>query len=303
MIAPRPGPYPQAFERKGRGLDTADREGTPALAARGLRFSYGAAPLFDGLDLAVARGAFVGIVGPNGSGKSTLVHLLAGILEPQGGTVELLGAPLASYGRRRRARLVGLMRQEAAAPFAFPVASVVEMGRYPHLGRFAAGRAGDEAIVEDAMALTDVARLRDRPLTELSGGERQRVMFARALAQSPRVLLLDEPTASLDVHHAVDCFRVLDALRRRAGVTVVVVLHDLSVAASVCERVVLLDAGRVAAEGTPAEVFTPDTLERVYRTPIRVSAVPDTGELFIRSEVRGDVEVPDSLVASMTGAV
>lgn len=271
----------------------------PALEARGLRFGYGGAPLFDGLDLAIARGDFVGIVGPNGSGKSTLMHLLAGLLEPEAGRVELLGRPLADHGRRARARLLALMRQEGAAPFAFTVESVVEMGRYPHLGRFAPSDEGDLAIVEDAMALTDVARLRARSLTALSGGERQRVMFARALAQSPSILLLDEPTASLDVHHAVDCFRILGALRRQAGVTVVVVLHDLSFAASVCERVVLLDAGRIAADGAPCEVFTPEILGRVYRTPIRVSSVADSGELFVRSPVAGELAVPDTLVASM----
>jgi len=267
---------------------------TSALALRGVTFRYGEAPVVDDLDWSVAPGEFVGLLGPNGAGKTTALHLLAGLLEPERGHTELLGRPLADYPRSDRARLLGVVSQDAPAPFAFPVASVVEMGRYPYTGRFRTPDAHDDAIVREAMALVDVTYLEAKPLTALSGGERQRVLLARALAQCPRVLLLDEPVANLDVRHAVDFFRVVRSLAREAGVTVVTVLHDLSFAAAVCERVTLMSCGAVVADGTPEAVLTAERLSDVYGPDVRVTALPDDG-LFVHAPPGDGAPLPETL--------
>lgn len=272
-----------------------------ALEVLGLAYGYGEAPLFSALDWRVERGEFVGLVGPNGSGKTTLLRLLAGLAEPDAGEVRLLGRPLGDYGRRERARALAYMSQDQPPPFAFPVASVVEMGRFPYTGRFRAPDAEDDAIVAEAMAVADVAAFAARPLTELSGGERQRVLLARALAQSPRVLLLDEPTANLDLRHAVAFFQVVRALSRRAGATVVAVLHDLSFAAAVCDRIALLDRGRLAADGAPADVLQSDRLSEVFGTRIAVTPEAEGGPLFVRATMAAEAALPERLTRAVRG--
>ncbi|MBW3535714.1 MAG: heme ABC transporter ATP-binding protein [Gemmatimonadetes bacterium] len=233
-------------------------------------------PVLDGVSLAVPPGTLYAVLGPNGSGKSTLLRVLLGALAPTAGVVELDGRPLPAWNRRELARSVGVVPQSESIAFPLSVRELVAMGRYPHLGFLRAEGDADRSAVAAALERCDVAALRDRDVTTLSGGELQRVRIARALAQEPRALALDEPTASLDVRHEMS---ILELLRASAdqGLTVVLVTHHLNLAARFADRMLLLHEGRVAAEGTPREVFVEDVLERVYGWPVRVDEDPVAG--------------------------
>lgn len=233
-----------------------------------VRFAYEAQEVVRGVDLRLTPGELVGVIGPNGAGKSTVVGLASGLLRPSSGEARLDGRPLARFGRRALARRVAVVPQRPELPAGFTVRSVVAMGRAPHLGFFAAEGVRDHAVIEAAMRRTDVLRFAQKPVGDLSGGERQRVVLARALAQEPAWLLLDEPTTHLDLRYQADLMR--HAVRLAAdGLGVLAVLHDLNLAAR-CDRVVLLDAGRVVAVGTPHEVLREGILRSVFRTGVRV---------------------------------
>ena len=245
------------------------------LRASGLVFSWrrGAPPAVDGVDLAIGPGELVAVVGPNGAGKSTLLGLLSGWLRPSAGTVELQGRPLSRWPARERARRLALLPQDAAPLYDLTVLEVVATGRHPHRGPWAPLDLHDRRIVAAVMAATDTAPLRDRSFATLSGGERQRVLLASVLAQEPAVLLLDEPTASLDLHHGVEVFRHL-ARAAREGTGVLAVTHDLNLAALFADRVVLMDRGRTVRAGPPSRVLTADTLRAVYGPDLAVVAHP-----------------------------
>jgi iron complex transport system ATP-binding protein len=251
-----------------------------ALEVRGVGFAYRAAPALAAVSLAVRRAEYFGIIGPNGSGKSTLLKVMSGYLRPQVGEVQLNGRPLPSYSRAALGREIGVVRQAEAVTFPFSVMEMVLFGRSPYLSGFGFEGDRDLEVAHRALARTDTAGLARRPVTELSGGERQRVMLARALAQEPRLLLLDEPAAFLDIRHAVEMYDSLSDLRRE-GMTIVTVLHDLNMAALYCDRVLLLDRGRVARLGTPAEVLTYATLTEVYGTEVYVALNEITGALNV----------------------
>lgn len=250
-----------------------------AFEARALGFRYAGAPrpALDGVTLSVSQGALYGILGPNGSGKSTLLRLLLGTLHPATGEVRYAGRTLAGWGRRDLAREVGVVPQGEEAVFPLTVRELVAMGRYPHLGAWRREGAADREAIEDALVRCDVAHLSERPLATLSGGERQRARIARALAQRPRTLVLDEPTAALDVRHEMAIFELLSALARQGGVSVVVVTHNLNLAARYADRLLLLDQGRVAAEGAPADVLERERLEAVYGWPVALTTHPGPG--------------------------
>jgi iron complex transport system ATP-binding protein len=216
------------------------------------------------------------VLGPNGSGKSTLLRLLLGVLAPAAGTVEFGGRPLASWGREALARAVGVVPQGEESVFPTTVRELVGMGRYPHLGPWRREGTEDRRAVEEAMRRADVAHLAARAVGTLSGGERQRARVARALAQAAPTLALDEPTASLDVAHEMAIFELLRGLAE-SGKTVLLVTHNLNLAARYADRLVLLEGGRVAAEGAPAEVLTRATVERVYGWPVEVVPHPGPG--------------------------
>jgi ABC-type cobalamin/Fe3+-siderophores transport system ATPase subunit len=240
-------------------------------SCRGVSFRYpeGARPAVDSVSLEVPAGACTAVLGPNGSGKSTLLRLLLGTLTPSSGEVELDGRPVAQWERPEIARAVGVVPQVEEAAFPMTVRELVAMGRYPHLGPWRREGDGDRRAVERAMARCDVLALAHRPVSTLSGGERQRARVARALAQEPAALALDEPTAALDVSHEMAIFELLRELGR-AGTTVLLVTHNLNLAARYADRLVLLDRGAVAAAGAPAEVLTRETVERVYGWPVRI---------------------------------
>lgn len=237
------------------------------LLAQGVTFGYGGAAVVDGVTLEVRPGEVKALVGPNGAGKSTLLRLLSGVARPSQGEVLLGGASLGRLGRREVARQVAVAQQGGELPEGFRVREIVAMGRAPHLGLLRSEGPRDLEIVQSAMRQTGVLALSDRPIWRLSGGEKQRVVLARALAQEPRYLLLDEPTTHLDLRHQVE---ILRHVRDRAadGIGVLVVLHDLNLAARGCHRIAVLSNGRIEAEGPPAEVLDGDLLERIYGAEI-----------------------------------
>ncbi|HEX2080011.1 MAG TPA: ABC transporter ATP-binding protein [Longimicrobium sp.] len=244
----------------------------------GLTYRYPESPhpaVFD-LSLAIPAGAATAVLGPNGSGKSTLLRLLLGVLAPSAGSVEFAGRPVAAWGREEMARAVGVVPQGEESVFPMSVRELVAMGRYPHLGPWRREREEDRRAVEEAMRRCDVLGLAARPIATLSGGERQRARVARALAQEAPTLALDEPTAALDVAHEMAIFELLRDLGH-AGKTVLLVTHNLNLAARYADRLVLLDRGRVAAEGTPAQVLTRETVERVYGWPVEIVRHPGPG--------------------------
>jgi iron complex transport system ATP-binding protein len=224
-----------------------------------------------------ARGSeVVVLIGPNGAGKSTLLRSIAGTLTPDAGRICVDGADMAGLSAAERARLVAVVPQAARLPEAFTAAEVVLMGRNPHLPRFGGERASDYQAAQQAMQRTETWELADRRVGELSGGEQQRVLIARALAQEPRVLLLDEATAHLDLRHQLATLRLVRKLAR-SGLLVVAALHDLNLAAQHADRLALLAAGELLACGSPAQVLTPELLRQVYGVAAIVSAHPLTG--------------------------
>jgi ABC-type cobalamin/Fe3+-siderophores transport system ATPase subunit len=252
----------------------------PALELRGVVAGYGATTVLHGVDLRVSAGEVVGLIGPNGAGKSTVIAVASRVVPARGGSVRVAGRSVASYGRRALARRLAVVPQGTALPDGFTAIEVVRMGRTPYAGLFGTPGADDEREVVRAMSLTDTTRFAERPVESLSGGERQRVVLARALAQRPEVLLLDEPTSHLDLRYQVEAL----ALARQVaadGLAALVVLHDLNQAAQACDRLVLLHAGRVAAQGTVTEVLRAAPLGAAYGIGVDVWASP-----------RGPVVVP-----------
>ena len=232
-------------------------------------------PAVDGVSLRVARGECVAIVGPNGAGKTTLLRALLGLVPCGAGRALTLGRDARAWPRDALARVVGVVAQREEPAFPLTVREAVEMGRYPHLGAWRAMGAADRDAVGRAMRRADVASLGDRWVATLSGGEWQRVRIARALAQEPQGMVLDEPTASLDLKHEMELFELVADLVRRDGLAALVVSHHINLAARFADRLVLLAAGRVVAEGTPQQVLESGQLATVFGWPVALSRLPD----------------------------
>jgi iron complex transport system ATP-binding protein len=276
----------------------SDRSSTdPAIAVEEVSFRYGrelpGRPwTIERVSFEVTRGEVLGIVGPNGSGKSSLLKLLAGLLRVGSGRIHVLGQASSDLSPIALARMLAVVLQEQTQVFPFTVAETVLMGRFPHRQAgwwnfgSEADTAGDLACAQRAMAETDVLSLADRPVSELSGGELQRVMIARALAQDPAILLLDEPTAFLDINHQLDICSLISRLRDERQLTVVLVSHDLNIASQYCDRVLMLKAGRLSHIGSPAETITPDVLQAVYGCEVVVDAHPQTGKPRVTMPMR-----------------
>ncbi len=233
-----------------------------------------------GLSCLILSGRVLGILGPNGSGKSTLLKLLARVFQPQKGTIEILGESLSGLSQLIVAKRVALVPQETLQVFPYSIAEMVLMGRAPHhqgWGGWHWEDSQDWAVAQNAMNELDVAHLGDRLVTEVSGGERQRAVIARALVQEPQILLLDEPTAFLDLHHQLDIARIIKRLNRERGLTVVLVSHDLNLASQYCDQVLLLNHGRLAAMGSPQTVIKPEVIEAVYGCSVLVDRHPQSG--------------------------
>jgi iron complex transport system ATP-binding protein len=232
------------------------------------------------LSCLILSGRVLGILGPNGSGKSTLLKLLARVYQPQKGAIKILGESSSSLSQLDVAKRVALVPQETLQVFPFTIAEMVLMGRSPHhhgWGGWHWEDSQDWAVVQNAMDELDVAHLGDRLVTEVSGGERQRAVIARALVQEPQILLLDEPTAFLDLHHQLDIARIIKRLNRERGLTVILVSHDLNLASQYCDQVLILNHGRLAAMGSPQTVITPEVIEAVYGCSVLVDRHPQSG--------------------------
>lgn len=245
-------------------------------AAMGFRYPAAARHALSAVTLELREGAFTAILGPNGSGKSTLLRLFLGVLSPTEGEVVFRGAPIAGWSREEMALEVGVVAQGEEMAFPARARELVAMGRYPHLGPWRREGPEDRRAVAEAMRRCDVAELAERPFATLSGGERQRVRLARALAQEPRALALDEPSASLDVGHEMAIFELLRTLATER-VTVVIVTHNVNLAARYADDLILLDRGRVVGAGRPAEVLTRERVEEVYGWPARIVPHPGPG--------------------------
>lgn len=247
---------------------------TAAVHVEGLSHSYGDHAVLNGLAFSVDPGVFFIIIGPNGSGKTTVMRVISGVVRPDAGRVEILGRSVRGYGRKALARVVALVPQMATVHFPFSVMETVLMGRSPHLGMLGFEQARDFEIARETMAFTQVDHLISRKLDQLSGGELQRVMIARAICQEPQIILLDEPTASLDLSHQVRIMDLMERLKEERGVTVVMVSHDVNLAAMYGDRLLLLKEGRVVMLGTPKEVLTFELLEQAYGCTLVVDRSP-----------------------------
>ncbi|HEV2177729.1 MAG TPA: ABC transporter ATP-binding protein [Terriglobia bacterium] len=248
----------------------------PGLSVESVAFRY---PQFElaPASLEARGGEVVAIVGPNGSGKSTLLEIVSGYLKPARGRVKLGGVDLHRMPPRERAQLVGLARQDTPLQFSFTVREFVRQGRHAHLGRRLFELAGDEHWVDWAMEKTGLTALAGRRVTEISGGEFQRAVLARTLAQRPRLVLLDEPTANLDIGYQIELLRLLRSLAVAEGLIVVLVTHELNLASEMADSLVLMEGGRCQCQGRPEEVLRSNVLTRVFRTPVEVDSNPSSG--------------------------
>ena len=251
------------------------------LAARSLRLGYGDRDIVTGLDLTVPPGKLTVIIGANASGKSTLLRGLSRLLAPRAGAVLLDGQAIHALSTRQVATIMGVLPQSPTAPEGIVVADLVARGRYPHQGWFRRPSQLDDAAVAQALAATDMAGFGDQPVDALSGGQRQRVWIAMALAQGTDLLLLDEPTTFLDIHHQVEVLDLLTDLVRGAGRTVVVVLHDLNLACRYADHIVAMKDGRLVAEGAPSAVVTEGLVVEVFNLTARIVPDPISGTPLI----------------------
>jgi len=249
-----------------------------AISVDTISFSYElGVPTLRDVSLSVAQGEFLSLVGPNGSGKTTLLRLLDRIYVPHRGTITLFDRPLSSYTRAAIARKIAFVPQENGIIFPFTVLEIVLMGRSPHSRGTVFENPADRTIAEEVMTLMDIAHLASQAVTSLSGGEKQRVFIARALAQQPEILLLDEPNAHLDIAHQVDVFNILRKLQKDRKLTVISVSHDLNLAATYSDRIAMLVCGALAAVGTPGEVITEERIKDVFQTSVFVDQHPRGG--------------------------
>ena len=255
----------------------------PLIQTRNLSFAYSSLPAVVDISLALPRGAMAALIGANGSGKSTLIRLLAGLLEPAKGEIAFNGAPLANLHPRDRAKRIAYVPQSTSSVFPFTALEVVLTGRSPYSGRFRFESSHDEQIALSALDALDAAHLSARHITELSGGERQLVTVARALAQEPEVMLLDEPASALDLKHRTQLARALRRLRDERGITVLMITHDLMLLDSAADLIFAMKCGRIAASGTRDAVLTDSVLGEVYDAPVRT--MRSDGRTFVWSEL------------------
>ncbi len=234
-----------------------------------------------GISLEIQKGDFIGIIGPNGSGKTTLLRLMSRVLAPQKGNIYLEREDISAMSLKEFCQEVAFVAQDTAINFSFSVLEIALMGRIPHLKRLQLETKHDMDIVESALSMTDVLQLKEKKIDELSSGERQRVVIAKALAQEPVLLYLDEPTSHLDIGHQIQVLDLLKKLNRSSNLTIAMVLHDLNLASEYCNRIVLLNEGKVFKEGSPREVLTYQNIEAVYKTVVVVNDNPVSSKPFV----------------------
>jgi len=259
--------------------------GDPIIEARSITFAY--APgrvVLDAVDMAGRAGRLLCVLGPNGSGKTTLLRCLLGQLRPSSGSVFVRGVKLDLYSSKRLARHIAYVPQTPVSVFPFPVRELVLMGRFCHTGVMGLASKKDRDVARQAMIMTETIEFADRSLEELSGGEAQRVMIARALAQQPSVMLLDEPTSHLDIRHQVMIYRMMVRLAHDWGMAVICVSHDVNLAGRFADELLLMRAGNVLADGPAEQVIDAETLRRAYDVPVELIAVPDEKVPLVRAK-------------------
>jgi len=251
------------------------------LNVKNLSCGYSDRQVIKEISFSVREGEFLGIVGPNGAGKTTLFRAVTGLLRPWNGVICYKGQNVRKMSLRSFAQEVAVIPQIPDIPFAFSVEEFVSMGRFPHRGRFGPFRKEDKELIEGALSLADISSIRNRAISELSGGELQRVAIAQGFAQKPRLLLLDEPIAHLDIAHQVAILDLIKKLNRENHLTIITVLHDLNIASSYCDRLILLKSGTVFRDGPPQEVLTYQNIEEVYNTVVVVKENPISRKPYI----------------------
>lgn len=244
------------------------------LTINNLSGGYHKETVIRGISLEIKEGDFLGIIGPNGSGKTTLLRLMSRVLSPQKGSIRFHGKDINSLDLKEFCQKIGFVSQDALINFSFSVWEIALMGRIPHLKRLQLEGKEDILAAQNALKMTGMQDLKDKLMDELSSGERQLAIIARALTQEPVLLFLDEPTSHLDIGHQIQILDLLKKLNHRKNLTIVTVLHDLNLAGAYCNRIVLLDSGRVFKDGTPDEVLTYQNIEKVYKTVVVVNKNP-----------------------------
>ena len=259
------------------------------IEAKAIDFHYNTTKVIHGVSMSLSSGEFLGIIGPNGAGKSTMLRLLCGILKPNQGRVLLFGKEIANQSHKLIAQQIAFVPQETHFALDFPVNEIVRMGRYPYKRPFQREDAADRRAIDRALEAANVTGLRARPINSLSSGERQRVVIARALSQSPRILLLDEPTSHLDLHHQFAIMELLKKLNAN-GISIVVVHHDLNLASLYCQNLMLMHDGRIFAQGKPGDLLTERTLKQVYGADVKIVRHPDKDvpQIFLHPEVEDE---------------
>ncbi len=245
-----------------------------ALEVKNLKYAYNETPILKDASFSISQGEFFVIIGPNGSGKTTLMKVLSGIERFQHGRLNILKRPFQTYSRKALARKMAFVPQTIPVDFPFTVMELVLMGRSPHLGVLGVEQREDIVIADQAMSFTGVKHLARRKIEQLSGGERQRVFIARAIAQEPEIILLDEPTAALDIAHQISIMDLMEKLKKEKGLTVVMVSHDINLAAMYGDRLLILKDGNVVGMGSPESILTYDTLEKAYGCRLLVDESP-----------------------------
>jgi len=244
------------------------------LEIRNVSMSYGDNKIINELNLSVAEGEFIGIIGPNGCGKTTLLNAVSGSMKIDSGTIFIQQCELDKLSPKERARIVSFVPQNPVLPIGFIVEEIVLMGRNPHLGLLDWESAKDIKIVQNALRLSGTTKFKDRLIATLSGGEIQRVFIARALAQESSIMLLDEPTAHLDIGFQTGVLDLVENIRKQSSLTVVAAIHDLTLAAQYCDRLFLIEEGSVTVCGTPSEVITQDNIRRVFGVHVEIMLHP-----------------------------
>ncbi|MCI0602208.1 ABC transporter ATP-binding protein [bacterium] len=244
------------------------------ISAQDVGFGYDGSFHLQNISFEMSKGAFWGVIGPNGSGKSTLLKILSKVIQAQQGTIKIDGQPLKTFALTELARRMAVVGSEAQFSYPYHVQDVVLMGRIPFVGRLGIHSQRDHQIVDSVLRKTETWAYRNRYIHELSSGERQRVLLARALAQEPRVLLLDEPTAHLDLHYEIEIFQILKALNAEESLTILTVSHNLNLMAEFCEKLILMQGGLCHQIGTPAEILTASLLRDVFRIDCKIEKNP-----------------------------
>lgn len=235
-----------------------------SIEVKNLEFGYRESLILKGLTFSVKKGEFVSIIGPNGSGKSTLLKILNNLYKPNDGNILINGKVIEDYKRKDLAKIMGFVPQDTIIDYEFTVEDIVMMGRNPYKGPFQKENREDYKIVDDVMNMTNIFKLKDRLITEISGGERQRVIIAKALAQNPSIILLDEPTSHLDINHQIDVLNLLKKLNSERGTTIILIIHDINLAARYSDDIILLNEGEIIESGNPEDVITAKNIEKAY---------------------------------------